>query len=149
MKVIGRRDRIDLPALGLFDIEAKVDTGAYSSALHCHEMKVVSKRGTAWLQYKLLDPSHPQYRDSVIETDHFRATIVKSSNGQEEHRYTIQTAVLIFGEEMSVDFTLTDRNEMKNPILLGRKFLYKRFQVDVARKNLSFKRKKKKSTKKN
>ncbi len=149
MKVIGRRDRIDIPALGLFDIEAKVDTGAYSSALHCHEIKVVSKQGRDQLQYKLLDPSHPEYRDTVIETDLFSDTVVKSSNGQEEHRYTIQTMVLIFGEEIPVDFTLTDRNEMKNPILLGRKFLYRRFQVDVTRKNLSFKEKQKKSSKKN
>jgi hypothetical protein len=139
--IIGRRDKIDLPDLGLIGIEAKIDTGAYGSALHCHEMKIETLNGKEVLTYKVLDPSHPEYRDKKLISEHFNDKMVKSSNGMEEHRYTITTTVSIFNQTIRTEFSLTDRMEMKHPILLGRKFLSKRFVVDVNLTDLSMKNK--------
>ena len=50
-KIIGRYDRVDLPQLGLNDIHAKIDTGAFTSSLHCHKAEIVDGN----LEFILLD----------------------------------------------------------------------------------------------
>ena len=141
MDTIGRRDKIDLPEFGLFDIEAKVDTGAYGCALHCHRIQVELKDGLEILSFQVLDPTHPESKDKIFYSEQFSDKSVKNSGGIVEHRYVITTEVLIFGQKFSVDFSLTDRSFMKYPILLGRKFLSRRFLVDVQQKDLSHKQK--------
>lgn len=138
MKTIGRTDKIDLPELGLENIECKIDTGAYGNALHCHHIKVVDKDGERQLSFRVLDPSHPEYADKVYYCKEFNNKVVKSSSGIPEERYTIKTKMIIFGKKRLVSFSLTDRGSMKYPILIGRKFLTKRFIVDVQQKDLSY-----------
>ncbi|MEM7110400.1 MAG: RimK/LysX family protein [Bacteroidota bacterium] len=135
--VIGRQDKIDFPELGLSNIDAKIDTGAYGSALHCHHIEVLKKGGSEVLTFKLLDPSHPEYDNKVFTFKEFGDRRVKSSSGQSEHRYTIKTQIEIFKKKHNVEFSLTDRANMKYPILLGRKFLNTRYVVDVQLKNVS------------
>ncbi|MGW8315825.1 MAG: ATP-dependent zinc protease family protein [Bacteroidales bacterium] len=142
--VIGRRDRIDLPGLGFRNLKAKVDTGAYGSALHCSRIEVVKREGKIELSFVLLDPEHPLYKDEVHWATDFREKKVKSSSGASELRYIITTPVVIFGKRITTDFSLTDRSDMKYPVLLGRKFLRKRFMVDVRFRDLSYKLKRKK-----
>ncbi len=144
MIVIGRKDRIDLPELGLFDIEAKVDTGAYGNALHCHHIEVVQREGKDMLSFEVLDPTHPEYEGKVFVVEDFSDKLVKNSSGQSEHRYTIKSTVIIFNKKRKAEFSLADRKDMKYPVLLGRKFLAKRFLVDVEQKDVSFKLKSKK-----
>ncbi len=138
MITIGRKDRIDLPELQLFDIKAKIDTGAYGCALHCHQMDVVRKGGKDVLSFKVLDPTHPEYEDKEFFVENYRGKLVRNSGGEAEHRYTIKTSMVIFNKKRIVEFSLTDRKKMKHPVLLGRKFLTKRFLVDVQLKDLSF-----------
>ncbi|TRX60544.1 peptidase [Fulvivirga sp. M361] len=145
MIVIGRKDRIDLPEFDLFDIPAKVDTGAYGSALHCHYIEIVERGDEEVLVFKVLDPSHPEYEDKTFYIENFNDKQVKSSSGEIEHRYTIRTVAIVFGEEITIEFSLTNRGSMKYPILLGRKFLSKQFLVDVKLKDLSFQLKKQKT----
>lgn len=139
MITIGRKDRIDLPEFELTNLEAKVDTGAYGCALHCHHIEVVHSDGKKMLTFDLLDPSHPKYENKVFSFEHFGDKVVRSANGQTEHRYTITTALIIFEKTYTVEFSLTNRIEMKIPVLLGRKFLSNRFLVDVNLKDLSHK----------
>jgi len=144
LTVIGRRDRIDLPGLGFRNLKAKVDTGAFGCAIHCSRIEVAKRDGKMQLSFVLLDPDHPLYVDEVHWAEDFREKKVKSSSGAAEHRYIITTPVVIFGKRFNTDFSLTDRSDMKYPILLGRKFLRKRFLVDVRFRDLSYKRKRKK-----
>jgi hypothetical protein len=141
IKTIGRKDKIDLPELGIFDIEAKIDTGAYGCALHCHHIKIIKEEGEDVLSFQVLDPSHPEYRDKVFHFKQFNTKKVKSSSGVLEERYTIKTDIIIFNKKYRVIFSLTNRKKMKNPILLGRQFLSKRYVVDVVKKDLSFNQK--------
>ena len=141
MKIIGRKDRIDLPEFKLYGIEAKIDTGAYGCALHCHHVEITQLEGNPILSFKVLDPSHPEYEERTFISKVFSDKLVKSSSGEIEHRYTIKTWLTIFGKERKVEFSLTDRKEMKYPVLLGRKFLFRAFIVDVRLKNLSFQQK--------
>lgn len=138
---IGRQDKIDLPELSLLGIEAKVDTGAFGSALHCEFIKIQIINGQKTLVVIFLDPSHPLYTGKEFYFSKFGEKTVKSTIGLAEERYTIVTELSIFKNSHSVEFSLTDRSTMKFPILLGRKFLAFRYIVDVSKKNLSFKQK--------
>lgn len=138
MIVIGRKDRIDLPDLGMTNIEVKIDTGAYGSAIHCHYVEVIRKKDVEFLNFKLLDPSHPEYEDKEYSVKKFKEKVVRSSSGEVERRYTFKTKVTIFDETRTIEFSLTNREQMKYPVLLGRKFLAERYLVDVQHKDLSF-----------
>ena len=140
-KLIGRSDKVDIPELHLFDLDAKVDTGAYTSAIHCHQIKVVKKGGKRMLHFVLLDPAHPAYNEKALYFDKFARRTIKNSFGQSEKRYIIKTIVEIFGKPIKTEFSLSNRGSLKFPVLLGRKFLQGRFYVDVSVFDISFRNK--------
>ncbi|MTI32426.1 ATP-dependent zinc protease family protein [Xanthovirga aplysinae] len=139
-KIIGRQEHIDLPELHLFQVAAKIDTGAFSSSLHCHQIELTHKNGKKTLHFRVLDPKHEDYNNRDFYFEDYTTKIIKSSTGEEENRFIIQTTVQIFNKKILTDFSLTNRQQMKFPILLGRKFLKHRFVVDVDKKNLSHKK---------
>ncbi|OAB80106.1 ATP-dependent zinc protease family protein [Cochleicola gelatinilyticus] len=132
---IGRTDKADFPLLNLFDLAIKIDTGAFTSSIHCTEIVVEDN----YLKCKFLDEEHPDYHNKEITFDKYDVKVVKSSNGQSQARYRILTEILLFGKVYPIFLTLSDRAEMKYPVLLGRKFLTKRFVVDINKTNLSYK----------
>jgi hypothetical protein len=97
--------------------------------------------GTNKLKCLFLDPLHEKYHDKEFIFDSFKLTKVKSSNGQLEERYSVSTKIKLFGQLFPIELTLTERGTMKFPVLLGRKFLWRRFVVDSSLKNLSKKEK--------
>src|ERR1700758_1346528 len=127
MKTIGRKDRIDFPQLRLNDIDAKIDTGAYTSAIHCHSIKVIDKDGEQRVRFNLLDPSHPSYNNKTFTLPIYKRRKIKNSFGQVEERYIIKTKILLFSELFDIELSLTDRSKMEYPVLLGRKVLRNRF----------------------
>lgn len=137
LHTIGRIELVDLPEWNISSIEAKVDTGAFTSSLHCHHIEEFSKKEKPWIRFNLLDPEHNAYNDKLIELPIFDKREVKSSNGQSELRFFIRTEILMFNTCYKIELSLTDRSEMKYPLLIGRKFIRKKFLVDVSKKNLS------------
>jgi hypothetical protein len=133
--IIGRVERVNFPLWDMFDIEAKIDTGAYSSSVHCHDIVEFQKQGESYIRFNLLDPEHPAYNEHLFELPIFDKREVKSSNGNSELRYFIQTEIQLFNQTFKIELSLTDRSEMRFPILIGRKFLKDRFVVDVSMKN--------------
>jgi hypothetical protein len=140
-RVIGRIDKVDLPEFQLEGVACKVDTGAATSAIHCNHVHVMEQDGERLLYFSLLDPEHTAYNNKTFFTKHFQERVVKSSSGQAEQRFVIETPVVLFGETFYTQFTLADRENMRFPILLGRRLLRKNFIVDVSRTNLSAKKK--------
>jgi hypothetical protein len=138
--LIGRKEKVDFPGLGLYGIDAKVDTGAYTSAIHCDSVRAVKAGGERFVRFRLLDPSHPSYDGREIRKPLLGRRKVKSSFGQTEYRYIIKTLVEIFGREHEIELSLCDRSGMEHPILLGRKFIQDKFVVDVSRFDLSAKK---------
>lgn len=141
--VIGRYDKIDLPEMDLMEIDAKIDTGADGCAIHCHHIELVKKKGKKLLHFILLDPGHPNYHNKSFYFKEFKQRTIKNSFGDKEKRFVISTPVVVFGKVRQTEFSLSDRGNMTFPILLGRQFLYRKFIVDVARSNLSYRKKKK------
>ncbi|MEO9871536.1 ATP-dependent zinc protease family protein [Ekhidna sp.] len=138
-KVIGGVDKVDLPHFNLYDIEAKIDTGANRSAIHCRDIVIIENNDSMELSFHI--PLDNSKGDNVFQTQDFFEKKIRSSNGHSEKRYIIKTTVILFGRKIQTSFSLTDRTEMNYPILLGRKLLQSRFIVDVEEENLSFKAK--------
>lgn len=136
-QVIGRAEIIDLPEWDLYGIEAKIDTGAYTSSLHCHHIERVDKENKEFVRFNLLDPSHETYNDRLFELPVFKSKTVKSSNGLTEERFIVKTTIQLLGKELKAELSLTDRSEMKYPVLIGRKLIKGNFVVDVSKKYLS------------
>ena len=137
--VIGRIDKADFPVLGLENIDIKVDTGAFTSSIHCQDMEIEDNL----LKCRFLDPEHPLYHQKEFVFENYDQKEVKSSNGQVEQRYRIETEIVLFDTTYPIFLTLTDRKAMKFPVLLGRNFLTKKFVVDSNRTNISYKMKSK------
>jgi hypothetical protein len=134
MQILGRSDRVDLPGLGLYNIHAKIDTGAFTSSLHCSRAEVIN----GLLEFVLLDDEHPEFTGMKFVFKEYTEREVKNSFGVAERRYIIITSIKIFNEEITAEFSLSDRDALRFPILLGRKILRDRFLIDVTKKNLSF-----------
>jgi hypothetical protein len=136
-KIIGRIDKADFPLLDLFDIDIKVDTGAYTSSIHCH--KVIVENDI--LKCTFYDVDHPLYNGREISFKTYDIARVKSSNGMVQERYKVKTTILIFNKKYKINLTLSTRDDMRYPILIGRRFLNKKFIVDVNLKYLSYQNK--------
>jgi len=137
IQTIGRIDKIDIPEFGLTDIPAKIDTGANRSSIHCSEIRHHRDNGVDEITFHIpLDSSHGT--NTFHATSFFKKKI-KSSSGHVEDRYIIRTSIILFGRKIKTSFSLTDRTEMKYPVLLGRKLMKSRFIVDVSQEYLSFK----------
>jgi hypothetical protein len=133
-KVIGRIDKADFPLLDLYDIDVKIDSGAYTSSIHCHQVKVED----GLLKCTFYDKGHPHYNGKEIVFKTYTTAKVKSSNGIVQERYKVKTTILIFNKKYKINLTLSTRDDMKFPILIGRRFLNKKFVVDVSLKNVSY-----------
>ena len=131
--LIGRTDKADFPELNLTDIDFKVDTGAYTSSIHSHDIKELVINGEKHIEFKILDSSHPEYNNQIFKTKHYKKKRVKNSFGKSEQRFVIETIIIIFGNEYPIELSLSERSDMKYPVLIGRKLLKGRFIVDISR----------------
>lgn len=131
-QLIGRREYIRLPLLGGMRLEAKVDTGAYTSALHVSGLESFSRSGENMVRFALLDSSDESYTGEVHEIPVHKSKRIRSSNGLVQTRYLIQTTVQIGSFETTTFFSLSDRSAMTHPVLLGRKLISGNFLVDVS-----------------
>jgi hypothetical protein len=134
MLVLGRSDRVDLPGIGLENIHAKIDTGAYTCSLHCSRAEVVD----GVLEFILLDEEHPEFTGMPFRVKKFQQREIKNSFGEAEMRFVIKTRVRIYDKIIRAEFSLSNRGNLKFPVLLGRKILRHRFLIDVTKKDLSF-----------
>ncbi|WP_275289241.1 ATP-dependent zinc protease family protein [Halomonas elongata] len=119
--IIGRREMVTLPALNL-TLCAKADTGARTSALHAEDIETFEHDGHPWVRFTTRGggPASPAHEQCLPLHDRRRVT---SSNGQAEWRYVIRTSMQLGELEFPVELTLTDRRDMRHPMLLGRRAL--------------------------
>lgn len=127
-KIIGRREKISILDLELFDLDAKVDTGADSSALHCDDVVIDGDT----VSFTLLDEVHEAYNNKRFSLPIYKIKKVKSSNGELQIRPSIKVSIEFYGKKYKSVISLTDRKDMKFPMLIGRRFLKDKFLVDVA-----------------
>jgi hypothetical protein len=117
------------------DIPAKVDTGAYCSAVHADGIHL-DKSGT--LCFRLLG-SHPICGSMATDmtASHYKEVWIYNSFGQEEKRYEVRLKIKLGPKVFVTPLTLADRSKKIYPILLGRKLLNHRFLVDPSKSSLN------------
>ena len=118
--VLGWEEWVALPELGLPAIKAKVDTGARTSALHAFYVEPFGAQRSRKLRFGI----HPVPRREDIAIECTARLIdrreVRSSNGEREQRYVIETPIRIGTRQWPIEVTLTNRKAMTYRMLLGR-----------------------------
>lgn len=137
-RTIGRKDIVSFPEFDLHNVPVKIDSGAYSSSMHCHSIDLRTENGKEILEVVFLDPAIEGYTGKTFRFEQFKRKAVKSSNGISEERFFVTGTVRLFNETVETLFSLTERTGLRNPILLGRRLLNKRFLIDPSKTNLSF-----------
>jgi hypothetical protein len=134
--VIGWREWVGLPDLGIRRLKAKIDTGAKSSAIHAYNVRVFARGGTEIVRFEL----HPrQKNDKVVipaEAEVLEFRKVRNSGGGVTTRPVIVTHAVLFGRRFPIELTLANRDEMGYRMLLGREALRGRFLIDTDRSYL-------------
>ncbi|MBO6553699.1 MAG: ATP-dependent zinc protease [Roseitalea sp.] len=118
-QIIGWREKLALPDLGVDRIRAKIDTGALTSALHVDNLEFFARNDRSWVRF------HPPGANGAPTPEPAEARMrefreVKSSSGQVERRCVIATRFVIGAETFRAEVTLTDRTDMVYNMLVGR-----------------------------
>jgi hypothetical protein len=130
LPLLGWREWVALPELGIAHIKAKIDTGARTSALHAYGIEPYYKGTQAWVMFVI----HPkQRRNDVFVECHAPVKdrrLVSDSGGHKQQRYVIETPLLIGDTTIVTEMTLTNRDSMLFRMLIGRTTLNSRFIID-------------------
>ena len=141
-EILGWREWVSLPDLGIKRIQAKVETGARTSALHAFDVQLVEVSGVKHVKFSI----HPRQRDldTVIECEAplLDEREVRDSGGHSEQRYVIETTIAIGSSLHTAEVTLTNRDTMGFRMLIGRKAMEGIYLVDPGKSYLMGKRKK-------
>ena len=128
LPVVGWRELVHLPDLGLHKLPAKIDTGARTSSLHGTVLEEFERDGERYVRFAV--DFAQQHVRQVCEAVHVDVRGITSSNGETQRRYVIKTPLKIGGVEFRAEISLADRRDMRFPMLIGRSSLRRRFVVD-------------------
>lgn len=131
--LIGWREWVSLPDLGVPHVKVKIDTGARSSALHAFDVKTFQRDGQDMVRFQV----HPFQREgtTTIEAEAlvFDERWVRSSSGKRDLRPVILTNLCWNGATWPIELTLARRDSMGFRMLLGREAIRGRYVVDAGR----------------
>ena len=131
IRLIGRREFVNLPQLGMYGVEAKIDTGAYTSSLHCESISVSETEAKPMLYLSVKQTEKGAETLQVLKFAEFSRKKIKNSFGEMEERFVIKTMIHIGKKKILSNLSLSNRDNMRYPLLIGRKLLKGKFVVDV------------------
>ena len=121
MLIIGRKERITIKDISNVTMVAKIDTGAYSNSMHINKVEENELGIELLLDNNII---------LFIEKGRYKYKNVISSNGVKETRIITRLSIKLGNKRYKTFFTFTDRTNMRNKVLLGRKFIKGRYLVD-------------------
>jgi len=118
--IFGSFEYVSFPHLGVESAIAKVDTGAFSGALHCSLIEEYIRESDGKTVLRFIPSAN---RKHITEIDDYETVTVRSSNGHEEERYLISTEIIVKKKSYPITIGLSNRSKMSTEVLLGRRFL--------------------------
>ncbi len=134
-KIFGICEHVDIPELGIHGVLAKIDTGAYSGALHCSKIEEC-KRESDGKNILRFTPS--DNHSHSMELSRYARSYVRSSTGHRVKRYLFDTDIVIKEVTYRIRIGLSNRSDMNYEILVGRRFLRENNILVDARINQEF-----------
>ena len=135
-KVIGWREEVSLPELGISAIKAKIDSGARTSALHALKQQVFDRDGVPWVSFHVPIPGTPH--KSRCEAPIADRRKIKNTSGVPEERLIIKTLLRLGRKEWDIEVSLADREKMEFDLILGRTAIRRRgYVIDPRRSYLT------------
>lgn len=119
-EVFGIVETVSIPELGINNVLAKVDTGAYSGALHCSQIKEYVRKSDG---QKVLKFTPSENHANTTELTRYVKSYVRSSTGHRVRRFLFDTDIVIKDMTYRIRIGLSDRSDMSYEILIGRRFL--------------------------
>ncbi len=135
--VLGWKEWIALPGLGIPAIKTKIDTGARTSALHTFDIETYSSRDQLMVRFRMHPLRKRKDIEIICEAPVVDQRIVKNSGGHPEERYIIETEAAVGDKKWSIEISLTNRDNMIFRMLLGRSALGKGFIIDPGSKYMT------------
>lgn len=145
--ILGSAECVTFPQQGLV-LRARVDSGAATSSLHAIDIDPFERDGDAWVRFGIPAPgaqrmdaqdeeSTPTDDDPIgvvteVEAEIEREVRIRQTTGKEQ-RYVVSLPIRIGSLAEAAEFTLTDRADMDQPVLLGRRLIRDIALIDVAR----------------
>jgi hypothetical protein len=126
-RVVGWKENAALPDLNVKNVIAKIDTGANLASIDASDIKIVTRDKIKYVKFKVMKRNNTVRKTSAPLEGYKR---IKSSNGDVEKRPYIKTTLLMDGISKKIELTLTDRGPMDYTMLIGRKALGKRWDVN-------------------
>lgn len=114
--------------------KGRIDTGAATSSLNAINIERFERDGKKWVRFDL---NHEKGNDSKqLEAKIVRIARIKQSSklGKTDERPVVNLQVHIGNTVHTTEFTLTDRQHMEFPVLIGRSFMRDIVLVDVSQK---------------
>lgn len=134
--IIGREEWCAFPELNIPAIKARIDSGAKTSCIHAVNIESFWKKDIKWVRFDVYPMQNNRRNKIHCEAKLIDKRHVKSSSGEKEKRYVIETLLVLGNEEWTIQATLTNRDSMSFRMLLGREAMNGRVLIDPAQKML-------------
>ncbi len=138
--MIGWREWVTLPQLGIARVKAKIDTGARTSSLHALNIEIETRDDRKWALFTVEPEQRSDTRAVRCSAPLVDRRHVTNSGGQSEKRPVIETTLQLGPHAWPIEITLTERADMRFRMLLGRHALRQRFSIDPGHSYLIGKR---------
>jgi ribosomal protein S6--L-glutamate ligase len=127
---VGWEEWVSLPELGLPSLVSKTDTGATTSALHAFNIQPFGSKTRPKVRFGI-NPIEDNNQFAIYCSANVSdVRTVTSSNGISELRYVIETELGIGDVKKKIEITLTNRENMKYKMIIGRSAL-EGFQISA------------------
>lgn len=128
--IIGWREWVMLPDLGVDSIKAKVDTGARTSSIDAVMVERFQENGVERVRFQIHPVQRSTKRTVTAEADVHDVRDITPSTGRPQERIVILTPVTVLKQTWNIELTLARRDNMGFRMLLGRQAIRKRMLVD-------------------